>query len=228
MQLRECVWRKLLKIPAAPLPRISKTFHTSETWLQQAVTFDHDVNRMPVLHKQNVQKIVMRHAATMPNHGYCQGHLYILYVLGAVFRDEASIYWAYARMCQRVRCFGPDTYSSRRKLPSWVLQQAVDTTHLEVDTWDLLLRMRWLFIMFGQTFTSYRCLCAVWDYVIHKQQRLLCMCAALLQHAFDKPALLRHEPLEYAREVVAIKIDDIKTTATIIAQAQAIERKQFG
>ena len=228
MQLRECVWRKLLKIPVAPLPKISKSFNTSETWLQQAVTFAHDINRMPVLHKQNVEKIVMRHAATMPNHGYCQGHLYILYVLGAVFRDEASIYWAYTRMCQRVRCFGPDTYTNKSKLPSWLLHQAIDKICIDIETWDLLLRMRWLFIMFGQTFTSYRCLCAVWDYVIHTNKRLLCMCAAILQHAFATPELCRQEPLEYAREVVGIQINDIKTTAFIIAQAQTIERKVFG
>jgi len=185
---------------------------------------------MPYLHKANVRKIVMRHAATMPNHGYCQGNLYILYVLGMVFRDEASIYWAYSRMCQRIHCFGPDAFSeSTVVMPPWLLRRAREASDIDDFTWDMILRLRWLFIMFGQTFVSHRCLCAVWDYCIHTRQRMFCVCAALLEHAVatrtvDDECICA---LEAASELVAVQVDRVEDTAAIIARAQKVESEYY-
>ena len=228
MQLRECLWRKLLRLPDAPLPRVAKRFCKSTTWAQQTDVLDHDIRRMPCLHKENVRKIVMRHAATMPNHGYCQGNLYLIYVLGRVFRDEQSIFWAYQRMCQRIHCFSPESYQPDVLLPTWLLHQAQALSNIPVDTWDLLLRLRWLFIMFGQTVVSHQCLCAVWDYCIPANRRMLCMCSALLEYAaahVDVPDDVC--VLEKARYLIAVQVKSIQDTAALIARAHEIEEKRY-
>lgn len=224
--LRECVWRDLLKLPSAPLPPVCQRFRDSRTWASQTHVLDLDLSRMPYLHKDNVRKIVMRHAATMPNHGYCQGNLYLIYVLGTVFSDEASIYWAYSRMCQRTHCFGPSTYSAKTvPLPPWIMSRARRVSDIPDETWDLLLRLRWLFIMFGQTFVSHKCLCAVWDYCVHARNRMLCVCAALLEHPVAASTCAC--PLEVANQLVSVQITDISDTAAIIASAQNIESTYY-
>ena len=219
VNLREVTWSKMLGITAAPLPKMCPSFGSSSAWKRQQEVLAKDCQRMPAMHYNNVQKIVMRHAATMPNHGYIQGNLYILYALGLVFRDEASMFWAYSRMCHRLSRFGPDADLGTAILPQWLLKQAQQLTKLDVDALDVIIRLRWLFIMFGQTFTKYNCLQAVWDFCIADQHHLYALAFVLLEFASAQPSAQCACPIETASAIFSIQIDDATETAQLIAKA---------
>ena len=173
------------------------------------------------MHGANVRQIVMRHAATMPAHGYIQGNLYIMYPLGCVFSDEASVFWAYARVCHHISCFGPNTDYGKQVVPAWLVQHAHRAVPIPYDVWDMMIRMRWLFIMFGQTFVHSECLCSVWDYCLREKQRMYCVCAALIDTAIKD----KSEGCPYARanNIVSTEITTDESTARILAAAQQIE-----
>lgn len=225
MHLREALWRQKLKLVAARLPPISGSFQSSSAWKVQDRTLLRDLRRMPRMNADNVRRIVMRHAATMPSHGYIQGNLYLMYAIGCVFHDEASVFWAYTRVCHQTSCFGPDYMHVPAVVPEWLVTLAHGCVPIEKHIWDKLIRFRWLFIMFGQTFVHAPCLCAVWDYCLQDKHRMFCVCAALLGHASaqerpDKPCLLA-----LASDMVAIQVDSVALTAELLATAKRLEHQ---
>ena len=226
MQLRECLWRKLLRLPDAPLPRVAKRFCKSTTWAQQTDVLDHDIRRMPCLHKENVRKIVMRHAATMPNHGYCQGNLYLIYVLGRVFRDEQSIFWAYQRMCQRIHCFSPESYQPDVLLPTWLLHQAQALSNIPVDTWDLLLPALAIHHVWANRRVSPMPVrCVGLPHSSKQAHAVHVFCAveyAAATLTWDDVCVL-----EKARYLIAVQVKSIQDTAALIARAHEIEEKRY-
>lgn len=220
MNLREHLWRSKLKLDATQLPKVSSTFQSSSTWKRQDIVLHADLKRMPHLHAQNVRAIVLRHAATMPTQGYIQGNLYIMCPLGYVFNDEASVFWAYTRVCHHINCFGPNTDYDKHVVPTWLIKHAHRVVPIPYDIWDLMIRLRWLFIMFGQTFVHPDCICSVWDYCLREKQRMYCVCAALI----DAASVVDNDcPYTWASDIVSTEITTSESTARILAAAQQIE-----
>jgi hypothetical protein len=162
----------------------------------------------------------MRHAATAPACGYIQGNLYLLYLIGMVFKDEKSVFWGYARLTQAQRRFGPDTAYGKLLVPNWVLPSIATDRNL----WDMLIRMRWLFVMFGQTFTVHTDLLAIADYSLRSTDHMFSLCAAMIQHGLEKIEVKC--PLERVAELFRMEISDTITTASLILLSSQILRSR--
>ena len=161
-----------------------------------------------------------RFAATLPYAGYTQGNLYLMYTLGLVFRDERAVYWAFVSTVQSVHKYGPATPYGRHVLPDWVLQNmpAIDRSLAEI-----CIRLRWLYIMFGQTFTTSDSILAVWDYCLLSSSHRLSLCAALIERG---QAVLDFSEcdseLERAQLIISQNITSSEDTACLISQAQLL------
>jgi len=219
MELREQQWRdRLIGSQSRRLPKMLPKFCSTDVWLRQQEVLDNDLRRMPRMDHDNVYRIVMRHAATAPSCGYIQGNLYILYLIGLVFRDERSIFWAYARLTLAQSRYGPNTAYGRLVIPDWVLPEE----EVDRELWDLMIRLRWLFIIFGQTFPDPMNLCAIVDYALRGEDHMHSICAALIRHLL--PACTPACPMERMAELFGMQIKDQRSTALIIGLASQILR----
>lgn len=229
MLLRERRWRYLLKLDQGrrKLPRIYSKYTHSRIWTEQLPTITQDLRRMPRMNSANVIKLIQRHAATSPYHPYTQGHLYLIYAMGLVFKDEASLFWGYKAMCSTLYRYGPDTQQHVRVVPDWVFA-CVRSSTLDRNMWDNLVRFRWIYIMFGQTFTTPETLCAAWDFVLLDTHRLHCMCAALLQFSLEQSA--PHDEaceLQRASELISVQISTKEAAAAVLAKANRMQQQQI-
>ena len=224
MSLRERLWcRKLAITKKCRLPRVNKHWLKSGTWEKQQPHIDLDLTRMPRMHRENVYKIVQRHAATTPWHPYTQGHLYLIYGIALVLRGEHALYWGYTRLCHFVYPYGPDTPYDKVVVPEPVFE--VVNAHFTVcrNLFDVVIRMRWLYIMFGQTFTTPATLCIIWDYVLLDTVNIFRLSYVLLDYA------LEHEikddrccNTERLSKLVSIQINCPLVAAQLIAKACAL------
>lgn len=216
MKLREAQWRRYYRIPSK-LPMMHARFTASETWQAQQQVLDMDLHRMPPMRKDNVTKIILRFAATSPYAGYTQGNLYLVYALGLVFSDERSIFWAFAHMVQRLHRYGPTTPYGTRIVPDWVLSHAPE---LDRDLWDLIIRFRWLYVMFGQTMAHG--LLDVWDYCLKGEMHMFSLCAALLMRGSLLDCSQCESNLERANLIIGSTVDSEEEVAQLISQAQLL------
>ena len=197
-------------------------YDKSEIWSAQLSVIQNDLQRMPAMNHDNVIKLIKRHAATSPWHPYTQGHLYLIYTMGYVLRDEQSLFWGYSQLCNILYKYGPDNRYGTKVVPDWVV---VGNVPEGLDTYFAghCIGLRWVYVMFGQTFTTPETICAVWDYLLFDTRNIHCMCAALLQHASHTVARKDDECLlEYWSNILSIQIDTTETAAALIACAQKI------
>lgn len=226
MLLREKRWRQRLKLDnvSRRLPKIYKRYAATQIWEQQLLTIKQDMRRMPTMNHNNVVKLVQRHAATTPWHPYTQGHLYLIYVMGLVLRDEASLFWGYRHICGALYRYGPDTGQGTKVVPDWVFK-AVQNSEVERSMWDNLVRFRWIYIMFGQTFVTPETICAVWDYLLMDTHRMHCMCAALLAYSAERVTVSSGAcPLEVAAHIISIRVETVESAAEILAKAHQMQQ----
>ena len=182
MLLREHLWRMSLRVdPHGKLPKMYHNYTNSQVWASQLHVLDNDLQRMPAMHRANVIKLVKRHAATVPWHPYTQGHLYLIHTMALVLRDEQSLYWGYRRICRLLHPFGPDTPYSTHVVPDYVYYMI--PFDVDREMFDVIVRFRWLYIMFGQTFTTSSGICAIWDFILPRFTNIYRVAAALLAHA---------------------------------------------
>lgn len=225
MQLREHIWRRRLQLKARKLlPKIYKTYSNTDTWTKQLQVLECDLARMPHMNRGNVIKLVQRHAAAVPNHPYTQGHLYLIRTMALVFGDESSLFWGYTHICRFLYPYGPDTAWGVHVLPRWIFDATRDKLQMCPDLFDVVLRMRWVFILFGQTFTSSSCICTVWDYVLNNAARVHRLCYALLMHGLEhEPEECKNMcPLQRMSLLVSAKFESDVVVAGLIARAQAV------
>jgi len=168
----------------------------------------------------NVIKLVKRHAATVPWHPYTQGHLYLIHTMAHVLRDELSLYWGYRRICRLLHPFGPDTAYGTHVVPDYVY--AILPFDVDREVFDVVLRFRWLYIMYGQTFTTTSGLCAIWDYILPQFANIYRVAAALLAHSLAHEVCTDNCSLERLSDIASIQIHSDTVVAEIIAYAQAI------
>lgn len=228
MHLRETRWRQLLKLGHSqrPLPRMYHKYYLTQTWTDQLPTIAQDLRRMPSMNYDNVVKLIKRHAATNPWHPYTQGHLYLIYAIGLVFKDEASLFWSYKTICSTLYQYGPDTRQNAIIVPDWVFD-SVSNIKLDRTMWDNLVRFRWLYILFGQTFVTPETLCAAWDFVLLDRHRMMCMCAALLEYSAQHTCVQSSVcELERASRLISIQVDSTESAATVLALAQKVQQKR--
>lgn len=217
MRLREARWRKHYDIPPR-LPRVHRRFLSSLTWQKQKQVLENDLIRMPPMCHENVMLITRRFASTFPYAGYTQGNLYIMYVVGLVFSDELSVYWAFAKTVHRVHRYGPATPYGTRMIPQWVIDLAPP---IDPCLCDIIIRFRWMYILFGQTFVGHENILAAWDFCMHGDHHMVCLCAALLVRGtrtiMPDPSTCN---LEYMNDIVSQSVSSIKDTAQLISEAQ--------
>jgi len=216
MMLREAQWRRHYRIPNK-LPIMHARFTTSEVWQKQRQVLDMDLGRMPPMRKDNVTKIILRFAATSPYAGYTQGNLYLVYALGLVFSDERSIFWAFTHTVQRVHRYGPTTPYGTHVIPDWVISYA---PALDRDLWDIIIRFRWLYVMFGQTI--HYGLLDTWDYCLKGDAHMFSLCAALLSRGSLLDYSSCESDLERAELILSQSVDSEEQVAELISQAQLL------
>ncbi len=205
------------------LPYVDKNYKHTSTWLGLQSVLAVDLKRMPKMHATNVTKIVQRHAATTPWHPYTQGHLYIIYIMAHVLRDERSLYWGYAHACRLVHRYGPDTSFNTPVLPNKLYGIVCRKLNLCRNLFDTVLRMRWLYVLFGQVIPNPRFLCCVWDFVLQNDENMYRMCASLLEYAMDNEHNVDPDKchLERFSDYVSIQIHSDVIVAALIADAQS-------
>lgn len=224
MSLRERLWcRKLAITKKCKLPRVNKHYIKSGSWEKQQPYIDLDLNRMPSMHRENVYKLVRRHAATTPWHPYTQGHLYLIYGIALVLRGEHAMYWGYNRLCHFVYPYGPDTPYDKLVVPEQVFNVVKGRIPVCRKLFDVVIRMRWLYIMFGQTFTTPATLCIIWDFVLLNATNIYRLSYVLLQHALEQEVYNNHCcNTERFSNLVSIQISCPLVAARLIAQAHAL------
>jgi hypothetical protein len=221
MSLRQGQWRKSLKLPASlSLPRMHRNYLQSRSWQKLLEVVRHDLARMPPMNDTNVVRVLSRFSATAPYGGYTQGNLYLLYAIGLVYHDEQTIYWSLHNAVRFVHPFGPTTLPDARVIPAWVIAVVTPYAFLDDMTWSLLIRLRWIYVLFGQTFEARDGLLAVWDFVIAGYDNLYCMCAALLLQASTIDFTDCGCPHERASRIMSKKVLTTHATAAIISRAQ--------
>ena len=225
MLLRERLWRRKLKLNVHKvLPKIYSKYACTDIWETQLQTLDLDLARMPRMNRSNVIKLVKRHAATVPNHPYTQGHLYIIRTMALVFGDESSLFWGYLKICRALHPYGPDTAWGKHMLPDWVYQQICQKLTVCRDMFDVVLRLRWIYILFGQTFTTSRSICTVWDYVLNNNVRIHRLCCALIMYGLEHEPKSRAQMCDIQRFslIVSAQYSSDVVVAELIARAQAV------
>ena len=221
MTLREGKWRRVLDLHAPRrLPKMHTGFMDSTLWKAQLPVIMLDLMRMPRMNSTNVIRIVSRFAATAPYGGYTQGNLYLMYGIGLVFSDETSVYWAFTRAVQYVNVYGPQTPYGKHEVPDWVVNVANQHALLDRDLWDVMIRLRWLYVMFGQTFETRDGMLSAWDYVLTSRDHMFSLCAALLQRASCMEFSRCQCNLERASLIVSQTVESTEDAAFIISQAQ--------
>ena len=220
MNLRQAKWRRLLGLHlTSKLPKMHDRFNHSTHWQSQQNVLDNDLARMPQLRHDTVTKIVQRYSATLPYAGYTQGNLYIVYCIGLVFGDEPSVFWAFARMLHRLHAYGPTTPVGTHIFPAYILQHAESHVPIGLDMWDLIMRLRWAYIMFGQTFAHEEALLSVWDYCLQGNKHMHSLCFALLHRGIAQNYAAECH-LEIASKILNQSISSLAETAELISQAQ--------
>ena len=225
MDLRQIQWRRWLRLRTAlRLPKMHDRFCQSSYWCQQKQVLDVDIVRMPRMHKTNVTKIVQRFSATSPYAGYTQGNLYIMYGIGLVFHDEESVYWAYSRLIKRLDLYGPATPYGTHVLPLWLTSAANDIIPIGIDMWDLTIRLRWVYVMFGQNCTTSDSILIIWDYCLCSIAHVISLCAALLYNGLQIDISQPQSPgvcaLERACKILDQPITSSEFCAKILSRAQ--------
>jgi len=224
MHLREAQWLTLLRLhDAAQLPRMHTGFTTSDRWRQEQLPIIvMDMSRMPSMHSKNVLRIIARFSATAPYGGYTQGNLYLLYVAGLVYDDEVRVYWAFERLVHRVDRYGPATPYGNRLVPDWVVDVGQPYAELDRDMWDLLIRLRWIYVLFGQTFATHAGLLAACDFALQgpSDVGMFALCAALLERGKDMDLGMYDCSLERASIIIGQKVLSDEEAAFIITRAQ--------
>lgn len=219
MQLRETQWRRVYNV-RRKLPKMHKRFLRSASWDSQSHVLEQDLSRMPPMNRDNVFKIVQRFAATLPYAGYTQGNLYLMYTLGHVFHEECALYWAFVSTVQSVHKYGPSTPYGVHIIPDWVIQYAPS---IDRSLCEILIRFRWLYIMFGQTFTSSASILVVWDYCLLGEAHRFSLCAALFargESVIDFSGCANE--LERAHLIISQNISSTEEAARVISQAQLL------
>jgi len=224
MHLREAQWQALLRLgDATQLPRMHAKFTLSPRWqLEQLPIVVLDISRMPSMHIQNVLKVIARFSATAPYGGYTQGNLYLLYAAGLVYDDEIRVYWAFERLVHRVNRYGPSTASNIRLVPGWVIAIARHYAPIDCNTWHLLLRLRWIYVLFGQTFVTHAGLLSACDFALHGKSDIgiFALCAALLERASGTDMSQYGCDLEIASAMIGHKVVSDEDAACVISRAQ--------
>jgi len=198
-------------------------YDKTPVWAAQLHVLDQDLKRMPYMNRTNVIRLVQRHAATVPWHPYTQGHLYIIRTMAFVLHDESSLFWGYTRICRQLYPYGPDTVWGSRVVPDWVYDAIVDKVDVCRDLFDVVIRFRWIYILFGQTFTTPSTICTAWDYVLSGTGCIHRLCHALLLYAVDRVDRDAICAIQQLSLLASIQIDSDADVAEIIAQAQAIK-----
>lgn len=224
MHLREAQWLALLRLQdATHLPRMHTGFTASDRWRQEQLPIIvMDMSRMPSMHSQNVLRVIARFSATAPYGGYTQGNLYLLYAAGLVFDDEVRVYWAFERLVHRVDRYGPTTPYGARVVPDWVVDAGQPYAELDRDMWDLLIRLRWIYVLFGQTFATHAGLLAACDFALQgpSDVGMFALCAALLERGNDMDLSMCECSLERASLIIGQKVLSDEEAAFIISRAQ--------
>ena len=224
MHLREAQWLALLRLQdATHLPRMHAGFTASDRWRQEQLPIIvMDMSRMPSMHSQNVLRVIARFSATAPYGGYTQGNLYLLYAAGLVFDDEVRVYWAFERLVHRVDRYGPTTPYGARLVPDWVVGAGQPYAELDRDMWDLLIRLRWIYVLFGQTFATHAGLLAACDFALQGPSDfgMFALCAALLERGNDMDLSMCECSLERASLIIGQKVLSDEEAAFIISRAQ--------
>ena len=224
MQLRELRWRQNLRLGRyRTMPKMYTSYGNTDIWASQLHVLDNDLLRMPSMDRGNVIRLVKRHAAAVPWHPYTQGHLYLIHTMALVLRDELSLYWGYTRICRLLHPFGPDTAYGTHMIPDNVY--ALMPYDVDRDVFDVTLRLRWLYIMFGQTFTSASGLCAIWDYILPEFTNIYRVCTALLIFGIENDCCQGSDgkcTLERLAGLVSIQISTDAAVAEIIARSQSV------
>jgi len=208
---------------ATQLPRMHSGFTKSYRWQQEQLPIVVlDISRMPCMHIHNVLRVVARFSATAPYGGYTQGNLYLLYVAGLVYDDEVRVYWAFERLVHRINKYGPSTQYGCRVVPDWVIGIGKYFADIDSDMWDLLIRLRWIYVLFGQTFATHAGLLAACDFVLQDASdiHMFAMCGALLEHAQNMDLSSCECSLERASAVIGQKVRSDEEAAYIICRAQ--------
>ena len=225
MTLRQKLWRSMLGLHASgdKLPKVHARFKSSECWHEQEQVLQNDLVRMPLLQPDNVLKIIRRFCAASPYAGYTQGNLYLVYGIGMVFSDEQSVYWAFARVVKLVHPYGPSTPYGCHVVPQWLVSIV---QHIDIgrDMWDLIIRMRWLYIIFGQTFDTPEALLSAWDYCLRGSEHMYSLCAALLYRGLRLTYDADMCSLERASLILGQSVNSLEETADLISQAQLLLR----
>ena len=224
MHLREHLWRKRLRLKRHRLlPKMYQRYDRTPTWAAQLNVLDNDLARMPHMNRGNVIKLVQRHAATVPWHPYTQGHLYLIQTMAYVLHDESSLFWGYTRICQQLHPYGPDTQWGSRVIPDWVYGAISDKMDVCRDLFDVVIRFRWIYILFGQTFTTPSAICTVWDYALSGTGCIHRLCHALLTYAAEREDQNDMCAVQRLSLMASIQIETDTDAAEIIARAQAIK-----
>ena len=225
MLLRERLWRDKLNLKKQKtLPKVYHNYSCTNLWVDQLHVLDMDLARMPRMNRQNVIKLVKRHAAMVPNHPYTQGHLYLIRTMALVFGDECSLFWGYSRICRMLHPYGPDTAWGKIILPTWVFKTISGKLDICQDMFDVVIRLRWVYILFGQTFTNTTCICTIWDYILNDTLRIHKLCCALLTYGIEHECASSATMCDVQRfsMIVSAQYDSEVVAAELIARAQAV------
>ena len=224
MHLRAAQWQALLRLDdTTQLPRMHAKFTVSRRWrMEQLPIVKLDISRMPSMHIKNVIKVIARFSATAPYGGYTQGNLYLLYAVGLVYDDEVRVYWAFERLVHRVNRYGPSSAAGACLMPEWVIDIAQHYAPIDRGTWQLLMRLRWIYVLFGQTFTTRAGLLSACDFALHGKSDIgiFALCAALLERASSIDTSMCQCSLEKASAIIGNKVLSDEDAALVISRAQ--------
>ena len=215
--MRRHTWAITMKMDKAVLPTLHNSFTNSDAWKQVTPTLTHDLNRMPChMNIQNALRIIMRYVQYMPEYGYTQGQLHLLYVLSYVFNTETELFWGFSKVVDFTY-----PYSPTAEFPECTLSCIMECMpECDRTLLSLYVRFKWMFIMFAQTFTCRQCICAVWDYVLLRHDRIVGVCKQLLLYLRQRFASIKC-PNEKLCIMMNYTICDIMETNQILCQAEA-------
>jgi hypothetical protein len=132
------------------------------------------------------------------------------------------VYWAFERLVHRVDRYGPATPYGNRLVPDWVVDVGQPYAELDRDMWDLLIRLRWIYVLFGQTFATHAGLLAACDFALQgpSDVGMFALCAALLERGKDMDLGMYDCSLERASIIIGQKVLSDEEAAFIITRAQ--------
>ena len=218
--LRRRGWWNAMNMDACPstTPQPSQRFLRSKTWDEQRHVLLSDYQRMVGLSHVDVVELCARYASNVAS-GYIQGYLYLIRTVSWVFgRDPIILYWAFVRMVDVVRPFGP--LGKEMGMGSRALDVAMQHADSQLDASLLrdLVSVRWGFVLFAQTFVHREHLLCIWDLIVANPMYIGYIMGAIL-HIFrfeTQDLMLR------LSQTVDVQVDDLQTTSQIVAIAHLI------